>query len=164
MKKIRLMLAALACGLCIASMEAQTVAQKDFMDEIISFLKMEGYMPSYDSDGDIQFKIEGASYWISVDEGGGDAPFFVNMFRSGYTLEGENAFSYAPAVLACNYVTSDKKAAKLYCLDTAVRPSAQFFVSGITEFRKVYPRYLSCLKTVFSAFEDKYYEYEKQKD
>ncbi len=164
MKKFRLLLAAFACSLCIVSMDAQTAAQKSFMDEIISFLKMEGYMPSYNEYDEIQFKIEGSTYWISVDEGGDDAPFFVNLYRSGYSLEGENCFSYAPAVLASNDVTADKKAAKLYCLKTSVRPSAQFFVSGITEFRKVYPRYLSCLKTVFNAFEDKYYEYENQKD
>ena len=40
--------------------------------EIMSYLRTEGYVPSYDSDGDIQFKKEGCIYYVIIkdsDEG-----------------------------------------------------------------------------------------------
>lgn len=163
MRTIKFLLLALFSIVSVSLSAQATAEQKKFMSDIMSFLREEGYVPSYDSDGDIRFKLEGTSYWIIVSEGEGIDPFFVILGRSGYTLEGDNAYSYAPSVLACNDITGEKKAAKLYCTESVVSPSAQFFVSGITEFKKVYPRYMSCLKTVFNAFEDKYYEYEKQK-
>lgn len=39
---------------------------------IMSYLKSEGYLPSYDGDGDIQFKKEGCFYYVivkDIDEG-----------------------------------------------------------------------------------------------
>lgn len=39
---------------------------------IMSYLKFEGYLPSYDGDGDIQFKKEGCFYYVivkDIDEG-----------------------------------------------------------------------------------------------
>lgn len=38
--------------------------------EIMSYLRTEGYVPTYDSDGDIQFKKEGCLYYVIIKDSG----------------------------------------------------------------------------------------------
>lgn len=65
MKKIALTLLLALCSIC--ALQAQSI-----QSSIMSYLRNEGYAPTYDSDGDIQFKMEGNIYYVIVkdlDEG-----------------------------------------------------------------------------------------------
>lgn len=59
MKKLVLALLMTLCTL--GALRAQSL-----QSDIMSFLRTEGYAPSYDSDGDIQFKKEGYFYYVIV--------------------------------------------------------------------------------------------------
>lgn len=59
MKKLVLALLMTLCTL--GALRAQSL-----QSDIMSFLRTEGYAPSYDSDGDIQFKKEGYLYYVIV--------------------------------------------------------------------------------------------------
>ena len=59
MKKLVLALLMTLCTL--GALRAQSL-----QSDIMSFLRTEGYSPSYDSDGDIQFKKEGYLYYVIV--------------------------------------------------------------------------------------------------
>lgn len=59
MKKFALVLLMSFCACCI--LQAQ-----DTKSDIMSYLRNEGYAPSYDSDGYIVFKIEGYAYYALV--------------------------------------------------------------------------------------------------
>ena len=61
MKKFVLTLLLVFCSIC--ALQAQNV-----QSSIMSFLRNEGYSPSYDSDGDIQFKVQGDLYYVIVKE------------------------------------------------------------------------------------------------
>lgn len=43
-------------------------AQQDVQNDILSYLKHEGYLPTLDEDGDIQFKMEGIGYFVLTKE------------------------------------------------------------------------------------------------
>lgn len=65
MKKIALTLLLTFCSIC--ALQAQSI-----QSSIMSYLRNEGYAATYDSDGDIQFKMEGNIYYVIVkdlDEG-----------------------------------------------------------------------------------------------
>ena len=49
-------------------------------NEIMSFLKEEGYMPEIDSDGDIKFKSEGNDFYVTV-SATDENPMYVTLFR-----------------------------------------------------------------------------------
>ena len=59
MKKFALVLLMSFCACC--ALQAQ-----DTKSDLMSYLRNEGYAPSYDSDGDIVFKIEGYAYYALV--------------------------------------------------------------------------------------------------
>ena len=59
MKKFALVLLMSFCACC--ALQAQ-----DTKSDLMSYLRNEGYAPSYDSDGDIVFKIEGSAYYALV--------------------------------------------------------------------------------------------------
>lgn len=59
MKKLVLALFMTLCTL--GALRAQSL-----QSDIMSYLRTEGYAPSYDSDGDIQFKKEGYLYYVIV--------------------------------------------------------------------------------------------------
>lgn len=63
MKKLVLILFLAFCG--ISALQAQNL---HLQSSIMSFLRNEGYTPSYDTDGDIQFKIQGNIYYVIVKE------------------------------------------------------------------------------------------------
>lgn len=63
MKKFVLILFLAFCG--ISALQAQNM---HLQSSIMSFLRNEGYSPSYDSDGDLQFKLQGNIYYVIVKE------------------------------------------------------------------------------------------------
>lgn len=61
MKKLVLTFVLAVCSIC--ALQAQNI-----QSSIMSYLRNEGYAASYDSDGDIQFKLEGNIYYVIVKE------------------------------------------------------------------------------------------------
>lgn len=59
MKKFVLTLLLIVGSIC--TLEAQ-----DVQSSIMSYLRNSGYSPEYDSDGDIQFKVQGDIYYVIV--------------------------------------------------------------------------------------------------
>ena len=65
MKKLTLILLLLFCA-------AGTLRAQELKPDIMSYLRSDGYAPSYDEDGDVQFKVEGYTYYaITRDSGMG---------------------------------------------------------------------------------------------
>ncbi len=61
MKKLVLTLLLVFSGIC--ALQAQ-----NYQSSIMSFLREEGYSPSYDDDGDLQFRVQGNIYYVIVRE------------------------------------------------------------------------------------------------
>ena len=48
--------------------------------DLFNFVKQEGYMPELDSDGDIKFKSEGKTFYISI-SANDESPMYITLFR-----------------------------------------------------------------------------------
>jgi len=81
-------------GIFIFPAAAEEWTKADLQSIYMEYLRQEGYLPSIDGDGDIQFKVAGNSYFIIIDEN--DLQFF--QVYTGFKMETitpENALSAA---------------------------------------------------------------------
>ena len=62
----------------IGTLSAQSTVKSD----IFAFLGVEGYVPSYDQDGDISVKIQGISYYVIVQDLSSENSSYVEMKAS----------------------------------------------------------------------------------
>jgi len=129
-----------------------TTIQKDFQNEIINFLKEEGYVPSLENET-IKFKSEGENHWIRISS---ESPFFVAFQRAGYTLEGEKGLNRDNSLLACNEVNREMNAAKLYCTDKSVIFTIEQYTRSAEDFKFVFYKNLKILAETEKKFLEKY--------
>jgi hypothetical protein len=84
---------------------------KDQMQRMyVSYLKQEGYVPSVDEDGDVQFKIEGGTYYIIINED--DQQYFRILFPNMWSIDDNDEFM--KVVLVAMNVTGSSKLARVY--------------------------------------------------
>jgi hypothetical protein len=136
-----------------------TKDQKDFQDSMLSFLREEGYVPHIDSDGWIQFKSEGETYWVRIYDG---SPFFAILQRSGYKLGDDGGLNRAASLRACNDVNATLNAVKLYCTEKSVLFVIEQYVRSSEDFKYVFYKILKILTASDSKFTEKYNEYNQQ--
>ena len=135
---------------------ALTAAQKNFQDELMTFLREEGFSPTFDrSDNSVNFKREGALHWIFISE---EHPFFVSFCRGGFTMEGENGYKLLASLYACNRVNAERKAVKMYCDDKTVMIRVEQYTRSIEDFKYVFYKNLSTLAASHALFMKAYYE------
>lgn len=80
MKRFALALLMSFCACC--ALQAQ-----DTKSDIMSYLRNEGYAPSYDSDGDVMFKINGNVYYALVRDNG---DYSLVEVRAQFRTEGKS--------------------------------------------------------------------------
>lgn len=119
----------------------------DLQSIYMEHLRQEGYLPSIDADGDVQFKVSGDSYFIIIDEN--DLQFF--QIYMGFNL---GSIAEDDAFLAANYANRRSKVAK-----TSI--SADGRVASITvelvlndprDFMPVFARSLSLIRNAENIF------------
>jgi len=66
MKRFLFALVCTVISLCQAMAEPPTGKAATMLNQVKSYLQTEGYVPTIDSDGDIKFKSEGRTYYISL--------------------------------------------------------------------------------------------------
>ncbi len=66
MKRFFFALVCTVISLCAAVAEPPTGKAATMQNQVKSYLQTEGYVPTIDSDGDIKFKSEGRTYYISM--------------------------------------------------------------------------------------------------
>ena len=131
----------------------QTGAQKKFQDEVLAFIKEEGYVPNINSNGVIEFKKEGEVHWISISK---EAPFFVFFQRQGYPVGGDTGVDIPFALIACNEANRKLKAAKLYCTDKNVVFTVEQYIRSSEDFKWVFYKSLEKLKEAENSFLETY--------
>ena len=157
MKKILLL--SFLCLCVFAEMTAQqnlTKAQKEFQNTVVSFLREQGYVPSVNDGGYIEFRSEGQLHFISILSK--EAPFFVIFRRSGFVWGGENGFGVVNSLLACNIVNRDVAVAKMYCEDDSVIISVEQYFHSAAEFNRVFAKNLEELGAAARKFLEEYYK------
>ena len=79
MRKYLLLALIQLCALQTLMADDLNSAQLKLRSDIQTFLKEEGFMPEIDSDGDIKFKKEGFTYYVSVSSND-ESPMYITLF------------------------------------------------------------------------------------
>ena len=129
---------------------------KDYSDEQLAlrneisiFLKEEGFLPEIDSDGDIKFKFEGRSYYVSissVDEN----PMYVNLFIPFNNPDDYSADVVVLATKSLNYY----KGVKVVCYDNSFKISAELYLRDADLFKESFYKLMSQIDNVCDDFMD----------
>ena len=116
---------------------------------IQNFLKAEGFQPIIDDDGDIKFKKEGLTYYVSIDDRDTD-PMYVRLFRyHSYTTSRTHAKIVAHAADFCI-----KKMAKVVCFDDSYYVQSELYLTSAEAFKNIFYKMLSQVDAVEDAISD----------
>ncbi len=105
------------------------------------FLEQEGYKPEIDSEGDVAFKKEGFSYFISVTE---DREFFRVAFPGFYKIE--SVAEHFLVLQAVEQANREVKVAKLVIVGDYVWAVAESFVNDQSEIEGIFNNSLLALR------------------
>jgi hypothetical protein len=150
-----------ACGQCLglmgllffaSSVQAQDSSwtEKGLQQMYLDFLGEEGYRPEVDGDGDVQFKVEGLTYFIDVDED--DTEYFAVMLANIYEVE--SAQERIAALEACNSVSSTAKVVKGQIINDYIWLTAEVFVADPRDFKGVFSRTMAALQAAQGTLEE----------
>lgn len=115
------------------------------------YLQNEGYNPHVDSDGDVQFKKEGRTYFIGIDER--DDVFFRVVFPNFWPIESED--ERARVLVACDYSNALSKVAKVYIVRDNVWASIELFFGNPDQFKAIFERSMRALQNGVANFVQK---------
>jgi hypothetical protein len=125
----------------------QPWTKADLQSIYIDYLHQEGYLPSIDIDGDIQFKVEGNNFFIIVDKD--DLQFF--QIYMGFSL---SSISQEDAINAANYSNRSSKVVKIaFSPDkNVVSITAELLLNDPRDFMPVFSRAISLMKNAENNF------------
>jgi len=154
MKKLLAIMACLFAITFTSKAELSTAGQA-LRSQIVNYLKYEGYASAtVDSDGDIDFKVEGRQYYIEISDYS-DA-FYVVIYYL-INAEGENTFK---VLKACDKATYSYKFLKCYRLDggKAVKFAVPLYISNLSQFKNMFENSLSIVQSGRSKFLEEFSE------
>lgn len=123
--------------------------QLELRTDISNFLKEEGFMPEIDSDGDIRFKSEGHTYYVtisSVDEN----PMYISLYIPFNNPDGYSADDVVLATKALNKY----KGVKVVCFDDSFRISGELYLRDADLFKESFYKLMSQINNVREDFMD----------
>lgn len=138
----------LLCGLCWGTVAHGQMDREAIQKLYLDYLSEQGYQPKVDEDGDVQFKREGFTYFISVDEQ--DPEFFGLMLPNIWEIESDEERLYA--LFACNEATANTKVAKAQVVGDNVWISAEVFVEKPEDFRNIMHRAFSSMDSALEKY------------
>lgn len=140
-----------------AQSTTMTAELKQFRSSVEMFLKEEGFIPTLDTDDNsLNFKKEGARYWLIIEND--EAPFYIELHKGGYTLEGANRNLF---IEACNHANYTKRWGKACVSKSSVVFTTEYYCSSINEFRQVFYKSINVIDAVKEATKDYYNEHDK---
>lgn len=152
----------LAMLLC-ATFGAQAANDKNakeqaFANQVSTFLKGEGYAPSIDSDGDVKFKYQGDTFYVTPEEY--DDGFYIKLFG----FMGCADTSRRGILESCNKVESGLKFLRCYVTndgENIIYECAGYF-SNLYQFKLMFPNFMDVLQKADDRLKKAYAEYERE--
>lgn len=137
----------------------RSAANVAFRDSIANFLKLEGYVPSIDEDGNIEFKKEGSTYFVIVVDD--EAPFYVQF---SYYLGMDEDTDQVAMLKAMNETNRDNRCIKCFIADKDLLCiTIESYDATVAEFGKTYDLYLEHLSESGVILAQAYDKYSKEK-
>lgn len=137
MKRFLLMALLMLAGLSAWSKD-YTPEQKKMVNEIMSFLRVEGFVPELDKDQDIKFKYEGKVYYACVSDAD-TSPMYV-VLQLDYTY-GETYTRQK--VLNAQQEVNFYKGVKLICYDNSYSMRGEMYLTDAEQFKYVFYKLMS---------------------
>ncbi|MDR1218462.1 MAG: hypothetical protein LBK73_02510 [Treponema sp.] len=133
----------------VSAQYSRTELQRMYM----SYLSVEGYSPSIDSDGDVAFKKEGRPFWIEVNEN--DLGYFRIGYLANYALDYDYEARQFP--IAIDYANRRTKVAKVYSMEDGGRfmISAEIYIVNPEDFKIVFNRMINAINRARENFLEK---------
>jgi hypothetical protein len=131
---------ALSMG-ALAQKGGKEMTKKDIQKMYMDYLKAEGYIPEIDEDGDVRFKREGKTYFISADST--DLECFRLVLANIWEIESEEERDKVR--LAMNVCNADAKVAKAYMVRDNVWVAIETFIAKPEDFKAIFKRSISAL-------------------
>ena len=124
----------------------------DLAETYRDLLNDDGFRATIDDDGDVVFKYEGGTYYISIYKD--DERYFQLVFPAFWSIDSADELERAKT--ACVKTTQTVKAAKVYLVrdNTNVSASYEAFYPSPKEAMKVFKRSIGCIQSAASAFRD----------
>lgn len=114
------------------------------------FLKEEGYVPRYDNDGDIIFKVEGLSYLLFASED--DDEYFRLALPFFWEIESEE--ERGRVLAAATRVNAEVKVVKVYTVDDNTWASIELLFGSPEHFKPVFGRAIRVLRHGVERFSE----------
>lgn len=143
MKKLFLLLLVF-CAVQVVAQDLNT-AQRRLRSDITQFLREEGFMPEIDSDGDIKFKKEGGTYYISIDYKD-DSPMYLVMYRQ--YLYSESGLFVKRNILKASNELNFYKGVKILCFESNYSFRAEMYLVNAEHFKYTFYKLLSQLASI----------------
>jgi hypothetical protein len=145
----------LLVGLLIFTVPAAAQSKEELQRHYLTYLESEGYIPFLDQDGDVNFKVRGGTYYISVDEE--DPLFFRIVYPGFWEVESEETWiEAAEAIMRANRTT---KLAKLYIEAwDEIYAEASILLNTPEDFKRHFKRMISTIQRARQQFVDALYE------
>lgn len=130
----------------------ETSKEKAAMQKMyVDFLTEEGYRPEIDSDGDVQFKAEGRTYFINVVED--DPTYFRVVLANIWPIESED--ERVQCLVAVDYSNAKAKVTKSYLVKDNIWVGIETFIPEAEDFKKIFKRCMSALNNGVTHFVSK---------
>ncbi len=135
--------------LLLAAVTTGLWGQTSVRDGIEQYIKNEGYIPTIDDDGDIMFKVEGETYYISVMYEEDEDLYYVTMT---YYLYSDDV-SETQALQACNQVMRKYKLVQCCAFPSEdsdridYRIDGPCFAANTADYTRLFHRILNCVQT-----------------
>ena len=113
-----------------------------------TYLKDEGFSPTVNRHDDIEFKFEGMTYIVEVDER--DEEYFRVFVPNILGIEDED--DRALALAAADHANTTTKAIKITLVGDSVWASLETFLASPDAFKPVFRRYLRALQVGMHHF------------
>ena len=125
----------------VLSAQETSKEKKELQKMYMDYLEKEGYKPEVDSDGDVQFKAEGKTYFINVVED--DPQYFRVVLANIWPIESEE--ERQQVLVAMDYSNAKAKVTKTYMVKDNVWVGIEIFLPKSEDFEAVFPRCMSAL-------------------
>lgn len=121
--------------------------QRALRSDILAFLKEEGFGAEIDSDGDIRFKSDGNTYYVSVSSVD-ENPMYISLYMP---FNNPDEYS-ADAVVMATKALNKYKGVKVVCFDSSFRISAELYLRDSELFKESFYKLKSQMDNVRSDF------------
>lgn len=153
MKKLILTLVMLVSMATVAFAAGKTTDSDAiaFRDRVQNFVRNEGYAPTIADDGDIKFKKEGTTYWISVE-----------AYKNGYYVKLYSGTTSEASMYNCLYnankVMCDYKFIQINTLESdgthVFILAYDWYCTTLSQFEQMFPSALNVVSSSLSDLED----------